>query len=59
MRTVDGRHRRATTRRQKLPALPRRWVVERTFAWFGRCRRLAKISKVLPPPNSLGCSLPI
>jgi len=22
--------------------LPRRWVVERTFAWIGRCRRLAK-----------------
>ncbi len=22
--------------------LPRRWVVERTFAWPGRCRRLAK-----------------
>jgi len=22
--------------------LPRRWVVERTFAWFGRNRRLAK-----------------
>ncbi len=22
--------------------LPRRWVVERTFAWFGRCRRLAR-----------------
>jgi transposase len=22
--------------------LPRRWVVERTFAWFGRCRRLTK-----------------
>lgn len=22
--------------------LPRRWVVERTFAWFARCRRLAK-----------------
>ena len=22
--------------------LPRRWVDERTFAWFGRCRRLAK-----------------
>lgn len=22
--------------------LPRRWVVERTFAWYGRCRRLAK-----------------
>ena len=23
-------------------ALPKRWIVERTFAWLGRCRRLAK-----------------
>jgi putative transposase len=23
-------------------ALPRRWVVERTFAWLGRYRRLSK-----------------
>lgn len=22
--------------------LPRRWIVERSFAWLGRCRRLAK-----------------
>jgi transposase len=22
--------------------LPRHWVVERTFAWLNRCRRLAK-----------------
>ena len=22
--------------------LPRRWVVERTFAWLGKCRRLAR-----------------
>lgn len=22
--------------------LPKRWVVERTFAWLNRCRRLAK-----------------
>lgn len=22
--------------------LPRRWIVERTFGWLGRCRRLAK-----------------
>ena len=22
--------------------LPKRWVVERTYAWLGRCRRLAK-----------------
>jgi transposase len=27
---------------QGLEVLPRRWVVERTFAWLGRCRRLAK-----------------
>ena len=23
-------------------ALPKRWIVERTSAWLGRCRRLAK-----------------
>jgi transposase len=22
--------------------LPKRWVVERTFAWLGKCRRLSK-----------------
>lgn len=22
--------------------LPKRWIVERTFGWFARCRRLAK-----------------
>jgi len=27
---------------QGFKLLPRRWVVERTFAWLGRCRRLAK-----------------
>jgi transposase len=27
---------------QGFVVLPRRWVVERTFAWLGRCRRLAK-----------------
>ena len=25
-----------------LAVLPKRWIVERTFAWLNRCRRLAK-----------------
>ena len=28
--------------------LPRRWVVERTFAWLGRCRRSSKDHEALP-----------
>jgi transposase len=30
--------------------LPRRCVVERTFSWFGRNRRLAKTSRTSPKP---------
>ncbi len=26
----------------RFAVLPKRWVVERTLAWLGRCRRLAK-----------------
>ena len=28
--------------------LPKRWVVERTFAWFSKCRRLSKDYEFLP-----------
>jgi transposase len=31
-----------TNKAKGFEVLPRRWVVERTFAWINRCRRLAK-----------------
>jgi transposase len=27
---------------KKFVVLPKRWIVERTFAWLGRCRRLTR-----------------
>ena len=40
-----GRHARLEVVRKlgsRFHVLPRRWVVERTFAWLGRYRRLSK-----------------
>jgi transposase len=31
-----------------IEVLPRRWVVERTFAWLGKCRRLAEYYEFCP-----------
>lgn len=37
--------------------LPRRWVVERTFAWLGRYRRLSKDYEGLPQTTEAWCYL--
>ena len=29
-------------RAEGFEVMPKQWIVERTFGWFGRCRRLAK-----------------
>lgn len=39
------------------PVLPRRGVVERTFAWLGRYRRLSKDYEVLPETEEAWISL--
>lgn len=31
-----------TDKQKGFKVLPKRWIVERTFGWLGRCRRLAK-----------------
>lgn len=39
--------------------LPRRWVVERTFAWLGKQRRLSKDYELLPQTTETWAYLPI
>jgi transposase len=40
---------RRSDRAKGFVVLPKRWIVERTIGWFGRCRRLAKDWENLPP----------
>ena len=39
---IDSQSVKTTESAKGCEVIPRRWVVERTFAWMGRCRRLAK-----------------
>jgi putative transposase len=39
--------------RKTFHVLPRRWVVERTFAWLGKCRRLSKDYEALPETTEM------
>jgi len=66
-RTTAQRHRRlrpwtsrssSARQRQRLPASAPAWVVERTFAWLGRSRRLAKDFEQPSPVPPLGSSSP-
>ena len=36
---------------QKWTVLPKRWVVERTFAWLGNSRRLGKDYEIAVPSS--------
>ena len=42
LRCVDVEIVKRSDRVQGFTVLPRRWIVERTIGWLGRCRRLAK-----------------
>ncbi|GHU10104.1 hypothetical protein FACS1894185_0680 [Betaproteobacteria bacterium] len=33
----------------KFVVLPKRWIVERTFAWLALCRRLNRDYEIIPP----------
>ncbi|WP_370568059.1 transposase [Deinococcus enclensis] len=42
---------------QAFHVFPRRWVIERSFAWMGRTRRLSRDIKILPETEATWCCL--
>jgi len=42
LKRLDVKIVKRSDKTQRFIVLPKRWIVERTFAWLGRCRRLAK-----------------
>ena len=42
LRHIDVEIVKRSDRAQGFEVLPKRWIVERTIGWLGRCRRLAK-----------------
>jgi transposase len=42
LKRVDVEIVKRSDQARRFVVLPKRWIVERTFAWLGRCRRLAK-----------------
>ena len=55
-RPVEMEMVKRTDEQKGFHVLPRRWVVERTFAWLGRHRRLSKDYEKLPATSeTLGC----
>ncbi len=48
IRRLDPDIVRKHVRQRTFVVLPKCWVVERTFAWLGRCRRLSKDYEAAP-----------
>lgn len=46
---------RRNPQQQGFEVLPKRWIVERTFAWLSKCRRLSKDYEYLPQTTENWC----
>jgi putative transposase len=46
-------HLKRTNRKPGFQVIPKRWVVERTYSWFGHYRRLSKDYEFLPTTSEM------